>query len=170
MAGPGAGKSTAAARLFGELKTKGYDVEHVSEYIKTWAYEGRKPQSFDQFYIFAKQLKSEDVVLRKAKHIVSDSPILLNTAYSTFYGCSFSSELISIAKQFEVQYPSLNLIIERSVEYVDKGRYQNFQEAIEFDEFLFKFLEEHLPFPTYKVKVQNFASIMQLVEQQLNVG
>jgi hypothetical protein len=55
-AGPGSGKSTLAARVFGELKVRGYDVEHVPEYIKTWAHAGRKPESYDQLYVFAKQL------------------------------------------------------------------------------------------------------------------
>ena len=49
--GPGSGKSTIAARIFYEFKVKGYSIELVHEYIKKWAYEDRKPKSYDQTYI-----------------------------------------------------------------------------------------------------------------------
>ena len=54
--GPGAGKSATAADIFAEFKRKNYSIELVAEYIKTWAYEGRKPESYDQTLIFANQL------------------------------------------------------------------------------------------------------------------
>lgn len=170
LAGPGAGKSTLAARLFSELKSKSYDVEHITEYIKTWAYQGRKPESFDQLYVFAKQLKSEDLALRKVKHIITDSPLIVNVAYSQFYGCDYAPELLSIVNRFEQKYSSLNLFIERSVEYVDKGRYQTPAEAIEFDNLLWNLASKTLSQPIYKIQVNDIPSILSILEQELNDG
>ncbi|CAE7860196.1 folD [Symbiodinium microadriaticum] len=144
FAGPGAGKSTVAARIFSELKIRGFDVEHIPEYIKTWAHENRKPESYDQLYVFAKQLKAEDVILRNVKHIVTDSPLLLNTSYSKLYNFQASDHLIRIAQQFDRDFPPLNLYIERTVDYVDKGRYQSYEQAVDFDNFLLEFLDENL--------------------------
>jgi len=35
--GPGVGKSTLAAQLFGWLKAENFDAELVQEFVKTWA-------------------------------------------------------------------------------------------------------------------------------------
>jgi len=42
LGGPGVGKSTAAAKLFAKYKDEGKSVELVREYVKDWAWEGRK--------------------------------------------------------------------------------------------------------------------------------
>ena len=84
-AGAGAGKSTTAARIFADLKIKGYKTEYVSEFIKSWAYQGRFPKSFEQMYVFAQQTYLEDSLMPHVDSIVTDSPILLNVAYSKKY-------------------------------------------------------------------------------------
>lgn len=167
FSGPGCGKSTTSARLFSALKMKGHDVEQIHEYIKTWAHENRKPQSFDQLYVFAKQLKSEDVILRNVKHIVTDSPILMNAAYSAFYGFPATDHLIGLSAEFDKQFPSLNFFIDRTVDYVSKGRYQTYEDAINFDDHLLSFLDNHLSSPLVHVNVKSeegFNEILSLVE------
>lgn len=164
--GPGCGKSTLAAHLFARLKMSGYDVEHVSEYIKTWVYEGRKPQSYDQLYVFSKQLKAEDINLRNVDLLVTDSPLLLNVAYSLFYGFQVTDQLAEIALQFDRDFPSINLYIERTIDYVDKGRYHTESEAEKFDKHLIKFLESHLPHLT-KINVNDLEDIYSEIELML---
>lgn len=170
MAGPGCGKSTLAARTFAELKVRGHDVEHIPEYIKTWAHEGRKPQSFDQLYVFAKQVKAEDVILRNVGLIVTDSPLLMNTAYSAFYKTPYYDHLVRLAQEFDRRFPPLNLFIERTVPYVEKGRYQNHEQAVEFDNFLKKFLAENLIGEIHYVRVEEFDSIIGLIEREVGRG
>lgn len=171
FAGPGCGKSTLAARLFAELKIRGYDVEHIPEYIKTWAHEGRKPSSYDQLYVFAKQVKSEDVILRNVKTIVTDSPIMMNVAYSSFYGFGPVEHLIGLAQRFDEDFKPLDIFIERTVPYVDKGRYQTEEQAHEFDEYLKKFLKVNLKSSNlYTTSVENFDNILDLVEKEIADG
>jgi hypothetical protein len=168
FSGPGSGKSTTSARLFSELKVRGYDVEYILEYIKTWAHEGRKPVSYDQFYVFAKQLKSEDTVLRSVQTIVTDCPVMLNVAFSCFYNTPGCQEMVGIAQQFDRDFPPLNFFIERTVGYVQKGRYESQEQAIAFDVFLKDFLDEKLQSPLNKIKVDDIEKIINLVEEKIN--
>lgn len=168
FSGPGAGKSTIASRVFSDLKIEGYDVEHISEYIKLWAHEGRKPKSFDQLYVFAQQLHLEDVTLQHVEHIVTDSPILLNTAYAKLYGFSGYEHMIRLSGLFDVQFPPINFFIERSVPYKNAGRYQSYEEALAFDKMLIEHLDEHLQSELIMVRVDQFDKIVGIIKSMIN--
>lgn len=167
IAGPGAGKSTLAARLFGDLKAKHYDVEQITEYIKTWAHQGKKPQGFDQLYVFSKQLKSEEEALRNVQCIITDSPLITNAGFCVYYCCEYANQVLSLAKMFENNYKSVNLFLERSIDYVEKGRYQNLAESIEVDKILWSLVSEHIHSPVYKVNLNNYEEILQIVMSNL---
>lgn len=167
FSGPGCGKSTTSARLFSHLKMLGHDVEHIPEYIKSWVYEGKKPVSYDQFYVFAKQLKSEDTVLRTVQTIVTDCPVMLNVAFSCFYDTPGCKEMISIAQQFDEDFEPLNFFIERTVNYVQKGRYESQEQAVAFDQFLYGFLTKNLQHTLHCVKVDDIDKIISLVENKI---
>lgn len=167
IAGPGAGKSTVASRLFGDLKAKGYDIEQVSEYIKKWAYEGKKPQSFDQLYAFAKQLRNEETLLRCVPLIVTDSPLIVNVAYTQYYNCPYHKELLALVNYFEEEYHSLNLFIDRTVSYVEKGRFQSLEQALELDQLLYSVASKNISQPIYKIDVTNFPQLVSFVEEKL---
>lgn len=140
-AGPGAGKSTTAAMIFGALKVRGYSVELVSEYVKAWAVEKRKVIAFDQIYLMGKQLHYEHRFLSNGiQHVVTDSPVLLSACYTR----AFYSELKGIADhmegmiaEYERHYPSVNIFLDRGgKEYKTEGRYQTKQEARQLDEII----------------------------------
>jgi tRNA uridine 5-carbamoylmethylation protein Kti12 len=139
--GPGTGKSTTAAWLFANLKQKGKNVELVTEYIKSWAWEGRVPSSYDQMYIFASQLHREDILTRRGVHIVTDSPIPLQLVYARKYRCPFFDELLGVAKKFELNHPSFNILLKRTVPFQTFGRYETLDEAKEIDEAILQILE-----------------------------
>lgn len=161
-AGPGSGKSRLAARVFAHLLP--YKVAHVTEFVKKWAILGIKPQGEDQDLIFTSQKSEEDTLLRKADFIVTDSPILLNAAYSAYYGYDGSPELISKAQKFEAKFPSLNFFIDRTVAYEQFGRYQDYEEAVKFDSFLLDFLTQNLDQPLIHVTVDEFDRIIETIE------
>lgn len=143
--GPGSGKSTVAPLVFGKLKQLGCNVEQVNEYVKYWAYEKKKLESFDQVYIFAKQQRMEDRLLRAGVEIiVSDSPLYLQCVYSKKYDSLGWQELINIAHKFDKKYPSLNLLLKRHTgSYSQIGRYQTYEQAIEIDNDIVQFLNDY---------------------------
>lgn len=169
-AGPGSGKSTLAARIFAELSAKKYKVAHVTEFVKDWAILGITPQGEDQDLIFASQKSCEDRLLRKADLIVTDSPVLMNTAYSKFYGYHGSEELISLARKWDRKVTPLNFFIERTVPYEQFGRYQNYDKAVEFDNFLLDFLSQNLEGELHHVTVLDLEFIIDLIESQVRQG
>lgn len=151
--GPCSGKSSSALDVCRNFKRVAainpniHNVELVQEYVKTWAYENRVPQSFDQVYIFAKQLRREDVLLRSEQVdvTVTDSPIFLSYCYGEKYDAPGYEALLPIINKFEEKYPSLNIFIDRGNKaYVQKGRYQTEAEAKEMDAFILAKLKTHL--------------------------
>lgn len=113
---------------------KGCHIEYASEYIKTWAYQDRCPESYDQLYVFAKQLKAEDLFLSSGVHVVTDSPLPMQVAYaerSKFEGANALRELCNL---FETKYPSINIFLDRKcIEYQQHGRWENITQAVEMD-------------------------------------
>lgn len=141
--GPGCGKSTTAAWLFAQLKLRHVEVELVQEYVKTLAFEGRKPESWDQLWLLSKQMRREDVMLRNGVDVVvTDSPLLLSTCYAMKYNCPGAKHLVAIAEEFDETYPPLNIFIDRGGKaYSKKGRYQTEEEAHEMDKVIKAVLE-----------------------------
>lgn len=135
-AGPSGGKSTTSALLFGKLKQLGYNVELTGEYIKNWAYSHRKVNKWDQVYVFGKQHQYEYRYLANGvDFIVTDSPIFLSYVYSQHYGHDeFCGPLLELAKAYEKEFPSLNIILDRgSKPYNTLGRWQTQEQARELD-------------------------------------
>ena len=134
--GPGLGKSVLATKLFSQLKIQNYDIELVSEWIKTWAHQKYEIKSYDQLYAFTKQLRKEDLCLNHGNIdlIVSDSPLLLNVAYSKKYGCEYWSALQEMANLFECKFPSVHILLDRKgIKYQNKGRWETKDEAAYMD-------------------------------------
>lgn len=166
-AGPGAGKSTLTAHIFSELKRKNYNVELAHEYIKEWAYLKRAPRSFDQLYIFGKQLHREDVLLQcGVEHVVTDSPLLMGCCYAKKHGCPFWEELASISLKFEERHPSVNIFLDRSgLPYHQSGRYENYEQALAMDEEIRCFVSERVPLHVFRTT--DVDGILALVERQV---
>lgn len=136
-AGPGAGKSTTAAWLFASLKRRGYSIELVSEYIKSWAVAKRNVAPFDQLYLMGKQLHYEYRFLSNSiKNIVTDSPVLLSAIYARSYfpELNIADSMESIVAEYEKSHPSLNIFLNRGdKEYHTEGRWQSKEEAQSID-------------------------------------
>jgi nicotinamide riboside kinase len=166
FAGPGAGKSTLAAKVFAEMKVRGHDVEHISEFVKTMAHEGHFPESYDQFYIMGQQLHREDVALRHVDMIVTDSPILLGAAYAQFYNFDAHEHLIAISEFFDEDFPALNFFIERTVKYDPKGRFQESSQVEAVDVALRRIMNS-APVEYEVVRVDQFDAIMEKIEEAI---
>jgi nicotinamide riboside kinase len=137
--GPGTGKSTIAAGLFYKLKTDGVNAELLQEYVKQWAWEERKPVSFDQFYFFGKQARKEYTLIGKVETAVTDSPIVLCGYYAKLFGSKRQSELFDkmvleyIAMRKEKGVEDVHIFLRRIKPYNPKGRFQSADEAKKID-------------------------------------
>jgi RecA/RadA recombinase len=145
--GPGVGKTTLAHILTGRLKADGQLAEYVPEWVKTWAWTGRKPGPFDQAHIFGQQLQRETLLYGKVDIVVTDSPLLLSPIYERHYrGTSFMEAIafatLNLAKQQGVD--TRNVYLSRGArEYQSAGRFETEQQARAVDESIGLFLRYH---------------------------
>jgi nicotinamide riboside kinase len=137
--GPGAGKSTSAAYLYYLLKTESQNVELVREYVKDWAWEGRKIGTYDQIYFLGKQVRHESMLYGKVDWIVTDSPILMNAYYASIYctpnlGVGIQAATLAAYRQaMEDGHKHYNIYLNRSKPYIGDGRYQTEDQAKDID-------------------------------------
>lgn len=165
-AGPGAGKSAAAAGLYHQLKKRKFEVEQVREFIKDWAYEGRVPRSFQQFLIFAQQMNLEDSPLLHVNHVVTDSPLLLTACYCEHHGFIASEMVYSMVDLYEKSFPGLHIFLDREgIEYSQSGRYETLDQAKELDHLIESRLRERHTYA--KFKTVDMDGIVDFVVEQL---
>jgi len=152
LGGSGTGKSTLAAGLFYEMKKMGLEAELVNEYVKKWAWTGRKVGALDQVYIFGKQAKSEHDLYGKVDYIITDSPLLLSPIYEKYYSSDGesiveSSVLAHIAKAEENGVTHLNFLIPRTKPFNPKGRFETEEAAKMIDSLVESYLiKKDIPF------------------------
>lgn len=165
--GPGIGKSTTSALLFGELKMRGYNTELVREYVKDWAWENKKVGKFDQLYITGKQAKKESSLYGKVDLIVTDSPIILSAFYEELYT---NNQIVrpSILKFLELAKANgvthHNFFLTREKLYNPKGRYETEEQARNIDITLQAFLND-LNIPFEIVSGNSQAAVQSIIAQ-----
>jgi len=150
--GPSAGKSTSAAYVFYLLKSAGRSAELVREYVKDWAYENRKINTYDQIYFLGKQVRHESMLLGKVDWLVTDCPIFMNVYYASKYTTpTLAAGVKEMTQAFYQQthddgHRHINILLKRHRPYVSEGRYQDEAGAKEIDIGLEKmFLDLNLP-------------------------
>jgi len=115
---PGAGKSTMAAGLFHQLKTRQWNVELVTEYTKELILTGDQWSLADELLVFSekyrriKRHESVDIV-------ITDSPLINSVVYGdTQFGPTAGAFYRSVAGSFDNIY----FAIRRVVPYIPLGR------------------------------------------------
>jgi hypothetical protein len=129
---PGVGKSTVAAHIYHQMKVKDLKVELVNEYVKAWAHMGRPIRSFDQVYIFGKQLNAEDKLLFHSNldYIVSDSPILIQCCYAKLANDPVAPSLRELVRLFDEKFKPLNIFLDTKIDkHEDAGRFHNLESS-----------------------------------------
>lgn len=170
--GPGTGKSTTAAWLYYELKQRSFSVELVGEYVKSWAYQKRQIQQFDQVYLFGKQMQYEYRYLsNEIKNTVTDSPTLLSSVYARLYNPTSKvwKHLFELNKEYDKSNPYFNVFLIRSssIEYQQEGRYQTFDEAVKVDKLIRDTLEKHYSDNTVYIDMNHKAKILDCVLKKI---
>lgn len=137
--GPGVGKSTSAAYLYYLLKSQGKNVELVREYVKDWAWEGRKINAYDEIYFLGKQVRHESMLFGKVEYVVTDAPVFMTSYYATLYcsaGLSTGIEQAALAfyqQAREDGHQHLHIFLKREKPYQADGRYQTEEQALSVD-------------------------------------
>lgn len=139
FAGPGAGKSTTRAMLFGLMKLNGKNVEEVTEYAKDVTWEKNFTLYSDQLFVTANQNRRLDRLLNQVEWVVSDSPLLLSIHYATpdYLPKTFNNLIYELWDT----YDNYNFFIKRNKPYVRIGRSQTEDEAREIDDKIIEMLD-----------------------------
>jgi nicotinamide riboside kinase len=129
--GPGSGKSTTAAGLFFEMKTRDKKVELVTEFAKELTYEGRLVERSDQRAILHEQQRRLDRLVGKVDWIITDSPLFVGLVYGQGY---FATEAFErhLMRAFN-SYENVNVFVDRAKPYQGYGRTQGEDEARQID-------------------------------------
>lgn len=140
-AGPGAGKSTNAARLFVMMKDRGLDVELVTEYAKELTWEESWSLLLDQRHVFEEQYSRLKRVYEKVDFIITDSPLLLSLHYGKdTMPPSFFDEVVNRKREFK----NFDVQLSRVKPYSENGRTQSEEEARDIDKSISEVLDVYV--------------------------
>jgi len=145
--GPGCGKSTVAAQLYGYLKSQGKSVELVQEYVKSWVYLERKPCEYDLLHLLGQQSQRESIIYGKVDYIITDSPFLLAGVYQEYLS-DFKYDYVKVAAKKFIQQSEhngviyRNFVLKRGNSYDNSGRFENLEKAQEIDNLILKTLKD----------------------------
>lgn len=134
--GPGTGKSTTAAMVFGILKQASYSVELVHEVAKDFTWEERWATLNNQPYVVCKQLRNYDRCYGKVDAIITDTSSLLGLIYGND---GMTPEVAHAFRNFIVAdwkaRRTLNVFLRRDPArgYDTAGRKESEQEALALD-------------------------------------
>ena len=146
-AGPSAGKSTTAAGIFFELKSRGVNCELATEYAKDLVYEERHSTFKDQIYLFGKQYHRIFRLLGQVSVVVTNCPILLSPIYDTEKRPTFEKLVVEEHNKMW----TYNAFIKRMKEFNPKGRKHDDDEAKELDKMIMDILWKHtVPFEVFE--------------------
>lgn len=171
LGGPDVGKSTTAADVFAAMKRERRSIEHVGEYVKSWAYQRRKVNPYDQPYLTGKQMQYEYRFLSSGVDlVVTDSPLLLSCVYAPTK--EMSDALHSLIALYERDFPSINIFLNRSNRpYDSRGRYQDEKEAKRIDGEILTALDEAYARGAIthytRVDFDDLPSILQHIREQI---
>lgn len=129
LAGPGAAKSTFCASIFAELKWLGVNTEVALEYAKDLVWEESEHILKNQFFVFGNQLQRLWRLNGKVDVIVTDSSLLNSIIYDAKNDSNFRNLILSEYRKFH----NVNYFIVRNKPYIQIGRTQNYQEALQLD-------------------------------------
>lgn len=162
--GPCAGKSTAAPKVYVELKERQLNCELAREVIKDLIYEERHVAITNELYIFAQQAHILHRLKDRVDIIVTDCPLLMKLVYP-----NGGVDLTQVVLDTNKQYHNLNIFVNRSEHYHKEARFQDYEEAIQKDHEILALLEKFdVPYTEINITDVDYATkVADLVEAEL---
>ncbi|MCL2463414.1 MAG: ATP-binding protein, partial [Defluviitaleaceae bacterium] len=134
FAGPSAGKTTCAWEVAAELKKKNIVTEYVPEYAKEMVWDNRRDLldgSYEkQLQILEAQAHRVERLIGKVEVDVTDSPVLLQTAYCKENQAEFEKEAM---RRFSATH-NFNLFINRGEHFEQAGRIHTLEQSRAVDQ------------------------------------
>jgi len=170
IAGSGAGKSTMASLVYGELKMQHKSAEYVSEYAKGLVWAGKLDELNNQYRVSQKQYNMIKVLDNVVDYIVCDSPLLIALHYNRYSKTNVSNveKTEEQIKKWMLEFNNIYIYIERNEEYPyeQEGRIQDLQEAKIIDKLFLDLLKElNLPYLSIKSDKNNVKKIIEYVNK-----
>lgn len=146
--GPGIGKSRIALELAGKLKSQGFDVEYVDEWIKEAAWLGYHDLFNQPDVIAANQRRKLETVKNHCTIVVTDSPLILTIPYAQHYMTDWPQEAFEqLVLHLFKQYDNYNIWVNRNPAiYRQTGRRETIEQAAEIDGVIEKYVTGHINF------------------------
>lgn len=143
MAGPGAGKSTTAAKVFSLLKEQDINCELVREFAKDLSWIKDMKTLSDQYYVTGTQHYRQHMVDGTVDVMVTDSPLIIGLLYYSEPNIKIKNLYTRfIVEQFKSQN-NMNFYIDRKKKYNPAGRNQTKEEAVQKDVLTKNLLDTH---------------------------
>lgn len=165
VAGPGAGKTTLAALLFGNMKLQGKNVEYVQEFAKQLVWQKEFELLNNQHFVSKSQYKMFLSMQGTVDYIVTDGSLLHGLYYNRYYDSNVSNitKTEKAILDWYNQFDNVVFFLERQdFEYETAGRIQTYEQAIEIDKVLKDILGEFsIP---HKVLPSHPSSVTKLLE------
>lgn len=130
-AGPGAGKSTAAAGLFARMKRLRFHCELVTEYAKDLTYEKNYIALRNQMNVLGEQSYRIARLAGQTEYVITDSPLPLSLIY-----CKPEERdvLEPIVRHLWEQNDNISLVLKRTdAPFVTYGRNETLEQAKNLD-------------------------------------
>lgn len=145
FSGPGAGKSTTAARLFAELKVQGYRVELVTEYAKDLVYSGHTNllcgHQYQDLVLAEQHFRIRRLLEHDVDIAIVDSPILQSLCYTAPSMVGYD-EFVKYVTAVHNSFNNVNFLIHRNSRFKSEGRIHTAEESKELDTKIQKLLND----------------------------
>jgi hypothetical protein len=167
FAGPGVGKSTTGAVLYGLLSMAGFSAEYVPEFAKFLTWQKHEAALRDQLYLFAKQDHRLEV-LRNAPldYVIMDGPLPNAVLYlKADYFPSFEPLVMEVF----ASYDNVNFFLDRNPDFIYQthGRKESSKEAEQLSLRSLQLLERHsVPYSRVSVDHQLPGALFQMLTGQ----
>lgn len=130
--GPGIGKTTAAAKVFVELKMLGLEAANPEEHAKLAIWKGRPDLLDQQLVILGLTWETLHAVSDKVDVVVMDSPLMLCSVYA---GTREAEHFHQTVADFHKRMPRINIVLQRpkDLTYSQRGRRETSDVAQQID-------------------------------------
>lgn len=166
--GPGTGKSTTAAGLFHNMKSKDYRAEYIQEYAKELTFGKDYTKLSDQLLILGEQHHRMFRLKDQVDYLIHDSPFVMGLTYLKKDEHLPKKQYAKLITKMFKSYDNINIFLERNIEahgYQEYGRSQSLEESIQKDKEIKAMLDKNgIEYYTVRMGKKSLKKILNIVK------